>query len=75
MVKLVEESKYIIQTRQTAHIPIKIVAKKIGTSAAWQTLTTNCPATLQTATANLILLQQQMSINKRKPEIPKEMYP
>lgn len=64
-----------MQTKHTAHIPIKIIVKNIGTRVAWHTLMTNWPATLQTATANLIRLQQQISINRRNPETPKQIYP
>lgn len=74
-VKVVAESKYIIQSKQQAHIPIRMVARIIGTNITWHTLTINWPATLQTATANLILLQQQSIIRNKNPEIPKHMYP
>ena len=46
----------------------------IGMSTTEHTLDTNCPAALQTATANLILLQQHKRIIKSNPVIPKHIY-
>jgi len=53
------ETRYAIETKHPAHKPNAKAAWKIGTSTIKQTPTTNCPADLQIATANLILLQQQ----------------
>ena len=64
-----------MQRRHAAHVPIRIIAKTIGKSVIWHTRTTNCPATLQTATASLNLLQQQIIKSNNKPEIPKQIYP
>ena len=48
---------------------------KIGTKMMVQTLATNCPADLQTATASLILLQQQRITMKKKQPIPMRVHP
>jgi len=59
---------------QAHNIPTNVVWK-IGTNTTKHTPDTNCPAALQTATANLILLQQHNRIKRRRPVIPKQMYP
>ena len=46
----------------------------IGTITTEHTVETNCPAALQTATANLILLQQQINITNNRPVMAKQMY-
>lgn len=46
-----------------------------GTNTTWHTLDTNWPATLATATASLILLQQHKKTKKNRPARPKEIYP
>jgi len=54
---------------------MRMMANMIGTSVTWHTRTTNCPATLQTATASLNLLQQHIIKSNNKPETPKQIYP
>lgn len=47
----------------------------IGTKTIEQVLATNYPEALQTATANLILLKQQMRSKKKSPQSEKAMIP
>lgn len=60
---------------QTAHIDKFTNVWKMGTKTIPQVCETNWPAVLHTATAILILEQQQNSINKKNPLSPKQVYP
>ena len=55
--------------------PSAMRAWMIGTRMDVQTPATNCPAALQTATANLRRLQQQRVTINATADKPKQMYP
>lgn len=60
---------------QTPQSDKLIAVWSIGTRTIPQVWATNWPAALQTATAILILPQQQSSISKKKAAIEKDTYP
>ena len=56
-----------------AHRVITKIVCQMGTKTTVQTLATNLPALLQTATANLILLQQHSKTMRNSPAMPHVM--
>ncbi|MGC4046682.1 MAG: hypothetical protein QM758_23060 [Armatimonas sp.] len=65
----------IMQTQQTTQRATVAMAMMMGTNMTEQTSSKNAPAHLQTATASLILPQQQRVINKNSPAPAQHAYP